>query len=135
MDSLFVTWCFKKDIMNWFLLLAISTLALSNSECNKKNDRTYKGRLEIKAICSNYTIGLLEGDLDSSMYVSKWTDENTGKTYSNVFKLDQPCNFPDSIDAGEEFYFQVDSVKKDCIVCMAYYPVPPKAIAIKVVNK
>ncbi len=121
--------------MKIFILCSIlATIILSNSECSQEKT-VYKGRLEIKGICMNYTISLLEGDIDSTKIVANWTDESTGKSYSNVFRLNQPCGFPDTIDAGEEFYFQLDSVEKDCVVCEAYYPVPPKGLAIKVVNK
>jgi hypothetical protein len=73
--------------------------------------------------------------MDTSKIVANWTDEHTGQSYKNVFRLDQPCDFPDTIDAGDEFYFQLDNQKKECVVCLAYYPTPPKALAIKVVNK
>jgi Pyruvate/2-oxoacid:ferredoxin oxidoreductase delta subunit len=119
----------------FFLLLAIPILLISASDCRKKTSAgtLYKGRLEIKAICYNYTISVLEGDMDTSKVVANWTDENTGKSYKNVFKLDAPCNFPATINQGDEFYFRIDTaVSKGCIVCMAYYPVPPKAIPIVV---
>ena len=121
--------------MKSFILFSIlATLILSNSDCSHK-ETVYKGRLEIKGICLNYTIAVLEGDMDTSKVVANWTDENTGKSYTNVFRLDQPCNFPDNIDVGEEFYFQIDTVEKECTVCLAYYTVPQKGLAIKVVNK
>ena len=121
--------------MKQFLLVSIlATLILSNSDCSSKKD-VYKGRLEIKGICSNYTIALLEGEMDTSKIEASWTDEHTGKNYNNVFRLDQPCGFPDTIDAGEEFYFKIDTSEKECVVCMAYYPVPRKGLAIKVVEK
>lgn len=121
--------------MKYFLLISLlATLILSNSDCQKKNENVYKGRLEIKAICSNYTIKVLEGNMDTSRIVPNWTDEHTGKSYTNVFKLGQPCIFPDSIDAGDEFHFVIDSTEHNCAVCMAYYPVPPKSLPIRVVN-
>jgi hypothetical protein len=124
--------------MKFFILFsAITILLISASDCGKKTtDTVYKGRLEIKAICSNYTIGVVEGNIDTALIVANWTDENTGKAYKNVFKLDEPCNFPATINQGDEFYFKVDtSLPKGCIVCMAYYPVPPKKLQIVVVEK
>jgi hypothetical protein len=122
--------------MKGFLFISIlATLILSNSDCSQNNKDVYKGRLEIKGICSNYTISVLEGDIDTSRIEASWTDENTGKSYNNVFRLDQPCTFPDTIDAGEEFYFRIDTTERECTVCMAYYPVPRKGLAIKVVDK
>lgn len=118
-----------------FLLSGISILLLSNSDCSKKHHR-FKGRLEVKGICMNYTISVLEGDIDTSLVEANWTDETTGKMYKNVFKLGSPCTFPANIENGEEFYFEVDSsAMQNCAVCMAYYPTPSKSIAIKVTKK
>jgi hypothetical protein len=104
-------------------------LSLPASKCKNK-DSVYKGRLEVKGICMNYTIKLLEGDLDPSKY------ESTGKLYNNVFALRSACTFPDSLKQGDEFYFRIDSsYVSNCAVCMAYYPKPAKSIAIKIVNK
>ena len=111
---------------------------VSAGDCNKKKDsgEVYKGRLEIKAICMNYTLKLIEGNIDTSKIVSNWTDESTKKTYSNVFALENPCNFPATIKQGDEFYFTIDTIStKPCIVCMAYYPVPGKKLSIKIINK
>ena len=84
----------------------------------------------------NYTIKLLEGNLDASRIVSEWKDESTGKSYTNVFALGSACTFPDSINAGDEFYFKIDSsYVSNCAVCMAYYPKPAKSIAIKIIDK
>lgn len=96
----------------------------------------YKGKLEIKAACMNYTIRLLEGNIDTSHIASSWTDETTGKSYKNVFALGSRCNFPSTIKQGDEFYFTVDStIVQTCLVCMIYYPVPPKKLFIRVIDK
>ncbi len=122
--------------MKYFLLLiALSTILLSSSDCHSKKTERLKGKLEIAGICSNYTIKVIEGNVDTSLVVANWADETTGKTYNNVFRLGSPCTFPATIKQGDEFYFTIDTAKqKDCIVCMAYYPTPPKAIAINVEN-
>jgi hypothetical protein len=121
-----------------FPLVAIVALSLPAQKCNehKKQDTIYKGKLEIKALCMNYTIRLLEGKLDTSQVMSNWTDETTGKSYSNAFGLANPCDFPSSISQGDEFYFTLDTVKaRNCAVCMAYYPTPSKKLIIKVVTR
>ena len=93
----------------------------------------YKGRLEIKALCMNYTIKVLEGGIDKSLIVDQWKDESTGKTYTNVFALGSRCTFPANLKEGDEFYFTIDNTAtQDCIVCMAYYPVPEKKLSIKI---
>jgi len=114
--------------MKFLLILSfVSTLLLSSSECNKKKTNSIlKGRLEIKGICYNYTIKLIE---------AKWTDENTGKNYTDVFGLAEACKFPNSIKEGEEFNFIVDTIESEpCIVCNAYYPTPSRKLKIKVVD-
>ena len=121
--------------MKFLLILSfVSTLLLSSSECNKKKTNSIlKGRLEIKGICYNYTIKLIEGSLDTSLITAKWTDENTGKNYSDVFGLAEACKFPNSIKEGEEFNFIVDTIESEpCIVCNAYYPTPSRKQKIKV---
>ena len=121
------------------LLLVIPIFFLLSAEkCNQKKDGApvYKGRLEIKAMCYNYTIKLLEGNIDTSKIVMSWTNASTKKTYTNVFALKNPCNFPASIKEGDEFYFTIDDTPAEpCIVCMVYYPTPGKKLPIKIVNK
>lgn len=123
------------------LLLTAGFLALTTQKmCNGANNKAlpagyYKGRLEIKGVCFNYTIALLEGSIDTSLIVPAWTNEENGKSYTNVFGLAAPCGFPATINEGDSFYFRIDPAPKgDCDVCMAYYPTPPKKLAIKVVE-
>jgi len=117
------------------LIPLVIILSVTANKCKSK-DSVYKGRLEVKGICMNYTIKLLEGSLDASKYATEWKDESTGKTHTNVFALGSACTFPDTIREGDEFYFRLDSsYVSNCAVCMAYYPKPAKSIAIKIVNK
>jgi hypothetical protein len=119
-------------------LSAIFVLTVSADKCGKKKTETgkYKARLETKALCMNYTLRLLEGDMDTSLITASWTDESTGKSYNNVFALGSRCTFPTNIEQGDDFYFVIDSTQKqECAVCMAYYPTPPKKLSIKVVEK
>ena len=123
------------------LLLILSVIlitGMSADGCDEKKKETvrYKGRLEIKAICSNYTIKVLEGDIDTSMIQANWTDEHTNKAYTNVVGLGNPCKFPATIQQGDEFYFTIDTSKQEgCNVCLAYYPTPAKKLLIKVEDK
>ena len=120
------------------LLSALFILTASATKCGSKNETAtrYKAKLETKALCMNYTLRILEGNIDTSLVVSSWTDENTGKTYTNAFGLGNPCNFPKEIQQGDEFYFTIDTSKTaPCAVCMAYYPTPPKKLSIKVLDK
>jgi hypothetical protein len=117
------------------LIPAIAILAVTANKC-KDNDPVLKGRLEVKGMCMNYTIKLVNGKLDTSLYVGEWKNEITGKTHDKVFALGSACTFPATIKEGDEFFFTIDSTyKPDCAVCLAYYPKPSKSIAIKIVNK
>lgn len=124
--------------MKLFLFLSVlSVFILSASDCNdKKAVEKYKGKLEIAGICMNYTIRITEGTIDTAKISASWTDEVTNKNYTNVFRLGSPCDFPSSIKEGDEFYFVMDTAQpKECTVCMAYYPTPPRSLNIKVVEK
>lgn len=124
------------------LLLFIASLVLltAKQDCKtKKGNRNsnagcYKGKLEVKGGCMNYTISIGNENFDTSLVVAKWTDESTGKSYKNVFALKSRCTFPDSINAGDEFFFTIDSTSvQNCAVCLMYYPTPPKKLSIKVI--
>ena len=121
----------------FFLVPFIFILAITTDKCKNKNENSvYKGKLEVKGMCMNYTIKLLEGNIDTSKLVAEWKNEATGKTHNNVFALGSVCNFPSSISEGDEFTFTIDTTYvSNCAVCLAYYPKPAKSIAIKVVNK
>lgn len=125
------------------LFIFTSLLLLSNSKqnCHKKKIETlatncYKGKLEIKADCMNYTISIQSNNFNPEFVVKSWKDETTGKMYQNVFGLKSRCNFPDSINESDEFYFTIDSFSvQKCMVCLMYYPTPEKKLSIKVLNE
>ena len=124
--------------MKTFILAPFAfILMVTTDQCKNKNENSvYKGRLEVKGMCMNYTIKLLEGNIDASKLVAEWKNEVTGKTHNNVFALGSVCNFPSTINEGDEFYFSIDTnYVSNCAVCLAYYPKPAKSIAIKVANK
>ena len=119
------------------LFSSIVLLSASGKSCKQQQlpPGCYKGKLEIKGMCMNYTISMQSKNFDTSMVVANWVDANTGKSYKDVFELGSKCHFPDSLKAGDEFYFTLDSTSvQNCMVCMAYYPTPPKRLRIKVLN-
>jgi hypothetical protein len=127
--------CYTLNFTKYLFAIAITGLIIQcTSQKNAASSTCYKARLEIKGMCANYTFKLLDGDIDTSKIVAAWTDENTGKQYTNVFGLGSPCNFPDSLKAGDEFYFTLDTAVQNCAVCMAYYPHPSKSLRLKVIN-
>ena len=117
-----------------FLLMAKEDCKTKKAKMDTSVPGCYKGKLEIKGGCMNYTISITSNNFDTSLVMADWTDENTGKTYNNVFALKTRCTFPDTINAGDEFYFMIDSTSvQNCAVCLMYYPVPPKKLSIKVI--
>ena len=120
-------------LLSAFILLGATTKSCKNQQLPPG---CYKGKLEIKGGCMNYTIGVKEGNIDTALIVPSWTDENTSKTYKNVFALGSRCSFPATINEGDEFYFMIDSgTVQNCAVCMMYYPTPAKHVSIKVLDK
>lgn len=120
------------------ILASLFLLTISAQRCgaDKQEGKVYKARLEIKGICSNYTFSLVQGNIDTSLIVSEWTDGVTGKMYKNVFAAADPCSLPDSLQQGDEFYFVIDTTPPPpCAVCMAYYPKPPRSLIFKTVSK
>ena len=116
------------------LLLIGCTFSLLGFQCEKQvNGPLLKGKLAVNGICSNITITLVEGNLDSGQFENNWTDPTTGITYQNAFRLANPCQFPSHIREGDEFYFRVTTrVNETCATCLAYYPTPQTALAIQV---
>jgi len=116
--------------------------AVHKESCKNKRADTglvspgcYKGKLEVKGGCMNYTISIVSSNFDTSMAIANWTDESTGKAYKNVFALGSRCTFPDNINEGDEFFFEIDNTSvQNCAVCMMYYPVPSKKLSIKVIH-
>ena len=121
------------------VLLLLSMVTLSAFQCKKEavsaKKTCYKGRLEIKGTCLNFTIKILEGKISSEKIEKTWKDESTGKEYTNVFRLDNFCTFPPSLKEGDEFYFEIEeNPSNDCFRCLAFYPVPSKGLNIRVLS-
>lgn len=118
-------------------LLVITLLSSATCKERKANPgNCFRGRLEVKGACMNYTIKVLSGNIDTGLVQKSWRDETTGKVHENVFRLSSLCSFPNRINEGDEFYFIIPpapAVEK-CAVCMAYYPTPDKSIFIKVID-
>ena len=107
--------------------------------CNKSSDTSiacFKGKLVLKGICMNYVIQIIEGDIDKSLFESSWQNPVTNTSYQNVFGLESICNFPSTINEGDEFYFTIPKNPKaqTCAQCLAYSPTPSKKINIEICN-
>ena len=94
------------------------------------------GKLVLKGICMNYVIEVLDGDIDTDLIESEWTNETSNVVYNNVFALGSVCDFPEDIEEGDTFQFSVETNGTDqtCAVCEAYSPTPEKSLQIKVCN-
>lgn len=127
----------KRVCLKIFVVLGLLLTAFSQQRCQKQKaaDSCFKGRLAVKGICSNYTIQVLEGNMDPAKVEASWTHPQTGVAYRQVFALGSPCTFPASLNEGDEFYFTLEPPVQDCAVCEAYSPKPAKALAITVVDK
>jgi len=117
-------------------LVIVFCLTATHCKKDKESSGYYKGRLELKGVCMNYTIKILEGNIDTSLIESTWTVPNSNITYQNVFRLGSVCDFPPDINQGDEFYFKIGNRNiLGCVVCDAYSPTPRKQLSITVVNK
>jgi hypothetical protein len=114
-------------------IITVGLLALSCSKVDVEPD-CIKGKLVINGICGNTTIQVLSGNINTNLISKSWEDPITSIKYENVFALQSTCTFPDTLKEGDEFYFVVynDPKGSDCMRCLAYRPVPPKGLMIRV---
>ncbi|WP_346236599.1 hypothetical protein ABDK00_014750 [Niabella insulamsoli] len=119
------------------LLFSMLSLCMScsNTTALNKGKEKLKARFEVAGICSNYTFSLIEGMADTSLVAASWTNPQSDSTYTNAFGVKNPCDLPEGLKVGDEFYFEIDSNRPNrCMVCMAYYPTPAKKLNIKVLE-
>lgn len=116
-----------------FTSLTILTICCAY-QCNKSKSGSLEGKLVVKELCSHYVVQVIAGEADSSKLVNNWRDEKRQKTFDKVFTVANKCDFPASLEEGQEFEFRFDPnpAPQNCMVCMAFYPTPDKAIAIKI---
>lgn len=121
--------------MKALLSLLLAFLLASSMNCRKNktvNATCFKGKLQKKGICMNYTISIISAGFDTSLVEPQWTDPNTGISYNNAFRLGSVCSFPSTLQEGAEFYFTLAPDDNNCAVCQAFYPTPKKTLSIKV---
>lgn len=115
----------------WLSILMLPMLAF---QCNVDDEiPPFKGKLAVAGICGNYTIVLVDGNLPSNTYENTWVDPQTSISYSKAFRLANICDFPNSVQEGDEFYFYIESrPNEQCATCLAFYPTPQRSLAIRV---
>jgi hypothetical protein len=116
------------------LLLAGLFILCSAYECNKSKSGRLRGKLVIKELCSHFVVQVISGNVDTSKVVNEWKDEKRKATFDKVFTVANRCDFPSSLNEGDEFEFSFDPnpAPQNCAVCMAYYPIPSKTNPIKI---
>ena len=90
----------------------------------KSGENCYTGVLKIKGMCGQRVIAVL--DKNTSIETdSVWVNPGKGDTLQYVFSVSNVCDFPSTIKAGDTLKFYLSTAKeKECVVCMAYTPVP-----------
>jgi hypothetical protein len=120
------------------LSFILSMLAFAFFSCAKplssaeENSPCIKGQLVKKGICGHLVIAYVSGDSTGLQLNEQWKDTTTGKVYSHVFTVANPCDFPDNLNEGAQVDFSVvNKGLKQCSLCEAYTPVPPASNHIK----
>lgn len=104
-----------------------------NNNLSTNKDSCLDGILVKKGICGQRVIEIISKDKSGVSYDSLWKDESSGKSYQNVFNVENTCSFPATIEEGDKFSFMVSSDNNnDCMQCQAYTEVPNKKNIIKV---
>ena len=120
-----------------FIFSALScdkSFGISYEKGQQASKKCIKGKLILKGICKNYVIGIVNGEIDASLFEKVWVNPMTKVEYVNVFGLASICTFPENIVEGQEFYFSVldRAEPSTCELCKAYAPVPDKKLHISI---
>jgi hypothetical protein len=108
-----------------------SDLKSSENSQSVETGQCMKGILVKKGICGQRVIKIVSQNKDGVAYATQWKDESSGKTYENVFAVDNRCAFPAALNEGDELSFKLTSNKtNDCVLCAAYTPVPKEKNSI-----
>lgn len=107
-----------------FLIMIIVTGA-----CTHKMQRDpapcFRGKLVKRGICGQRLVELISPPAEIIHMAGRWTDSLSGKRYTNVFTVANPCDFPAAVKEGEEFSFMLTNKKAgDCIQCYVYTAMP-----------
>lgn len=103
--------------------------------CTTDKNESFSGKLVVQGVCMNYVIQVNDADFPQDLIEKRWTYESTQTQYENVFALKSVCDFPENIKEGDSFNFIIDNEKTNqCMVCLAYSPVPDKSVSLTVVQ-
>ncbi|MGN6435701.1 MAG: hypothetical protein ACTHMM_04175 [Agriterribacter sp.] len=121
--------------------LAFGLLILISASCSntsKMSTSGLKGKLVVSELCAHYVVELTGGSIPADKTAANWKDDKRSQTYPVAFTVANRCSFEKAgLKEGDEFSFVLDesSEPETCAVCMAYYPTPPQALAIKDIKK
>ena len=116
-------------------LILVTLLTLYSCSKSEEPKVSYIGKLVKQGICMNYVIEVNNPNFPSEYIEEKWMDEFSKVEYNNVFTLESVCDFPDYIEEGDSFRFEIGNNNSNfCAVCEAYTPVPSKRLKITVID-
>lgn len=119
--------------IGWVIFSSYIISGCSKNEILDNEDspqKCFKGILVKKGICGERVIKIISENRDGLSYTAQWKDE-AGKSYENVFAVDNSCAFPAAISEGAEFNFKLTAAaKNDCVRCAAHTPVPAEKNSI-----
>ena len=124
--------------MNLGIIKALLAFSLLSFQCRKGNHANnknqdadlppgtcFKGILVKRGICGQRVIQLVSHLSEGPAIQEHWTDTMSGKSYVNVFAVQNKCEFPSNIKESEAFSFYLaDRIGNECGHCEAYTPVP-----------
>jgi len=118
--------------LRW-LVIGISLILLLSCEREAEPLYPHRGKLVLKGICLNHTIQFIGGQpIGLDKWEREWINPIDGKRWERVFRLENECDFPQSLEEGDEFWFRIVPPQPTCIKCKGYSPTPNKGIPIEV---
>ncbi len=116
--------------MKKHILLGLVVIAAVFQFCTPKSQMAvgkncFTGKLVKKGICGQRVIQLMSRSAEGIELARNWTDSLSRKNYENVFTVANSCDFPATVQEGDEFSFMLTRVPgSGCAQCYAYTPIP-----------
>ncbi|NCI50025.1 hypothetical protein GWC95_08835 [Sediminibacterium roseum] len=111
--------------MKTAIILVLAACMACSPKLQQTSATCFKGKLVKRGICGQRVVQLLSGPVDAVVMARQWTDSLSGKQYENVFTVGNLCDFPATIQEGQEFSFSITTTPgSNCATCFAYTPTP-----------
>ena len=113
-------------------ILQITFVLLISLNCNRSIGQSpIKGKLVYRS-CASVVIEVLTPK-NYTLGQKSWKQPGAKGTFKNVFTVANPCQFPESLEVGQELYFKTTKVEdKDCMTCDLFDNPPTKRQLITV---